>query len=177
MTSWDCPRPLFRLFTTAQNSQATATQIIFLDYYGKEIECNVKYLPKYNHGHNILRLFDVWPNFPFTKHGIYELLNNLRLWILVIRKYQENLKASKNYSLKLSLPPKMNFFSILAKKPWKIEIELSLSAQFHRKTRLCLKYFVHECLWKQFFANNFPWTPLNLICLTVLATLRHLTQF
>ena len=131
----------------------------------------------YNHGHNILRLFDVWPNFPFTKHGIYELLNNLRLWILVIRKYQENLKASKNYSLKLSLPPKMNFFSILAKKPWKIEIELSLSAQFHRKTRLCLKYFVHECLWKQFFANNFPWTPLNLICLTILVTLRHLTQF
>ena len=59
MTSWDCPRPLFRLFTTAQNSQAIATQIIFLDYYGKEIECNVKYLPKYNHDHNILRLFDV----------------------------------------------------------------------------------------------------------------------
>ena len=50
----------------------------------------------YNHFENILRLFDVLPNFPFTtsetiailiyKHGIYELphelLNDLRLSIL-----------------------------------------------------------------------------------------------
>ena len=50
----------------------------------------------YNHFHNILRLFDVLPNFPFTtsemmsnyylQHGIYKLPhklpNNLRLWIL-----------------------------------------------------------------------------------------------
>ena len=34
----------------------------------------------YNHFHNILRLFDVLPNFPFTyKHSIYELPNDLRL--------------------------------------------------------------------------------------------------
>ena len=43
--------------------------------------------PNYNHFHNILRLFDVLPNFPFTtgetmpiityKHGICELPNEL----------------------------------------------------------------------------------------------------
>ena len=27
---------------------------------------NLKYLKTYNQLHNILRLFDVWPNFPFT---------------------------------------------------------------------------------------------------------------
>ena len=52
---------------------------------------NLKY-QTCNHFHNILRLFDVLPNFPFTKsemkrafsnkHGIYELPNDLRLKIL-----------------------------------------------------------------------------------------------
>ena len=44
----------------------------------------------YNHGHNILRLFHVSPNSPFTtsetkgdyKHGTYELPNHLRLRML-----------------------------------------------------------------------------------------------
>ena len=58
----------------------------------------------YNHFHNILRLFDVLPNFLFTtsetmrdyhhKHDIYELphelLNDLRLGNWEIRKYQES---------------------------------------------------------------------------------------
>ena len=47
-------------------------------------------LQGYNRFHNILRLFDVLPNFPFTtsetiityKHGIYELPNDLGLTIL-----------------------------------------------------------------------------------------------
>ena len=46
----------------------------------------------YNHGHNILRIFDVLSNFPFiasetkriisNKHGIYELANDLGRRIL-----------------------------------------------------------------------------------------------
>ena len=64
-----------------------------------------------------------------NKHGIYqlphELLNTLRLTILgIIRKYKENSKISKNYSLVPSLPPKMKIVSILANKCWKKEIEL-----------------------------------------------------
>ena len=27
-------------------------------------------------------------------------------------------------------------------------------ALFHMKTRVCLKYFVHDCIWKQFFASK-----------------------
>ena len=30
------------------------------------IKCLNVYADNYNHDHNILRLFDVWPNFPFT---------------------------------------------------------------------------------------------------------------
>ena len=29
-------------------------------------------------------------------------------------------------------------------------------ALFHMKTRVCLKYFVHDCIWKQFFASKSP---------------------
>ena len=35
------------------------------------------------------------------------------------------------------------------------------------KTRVCLKYFVNDCLWKQFLASNSPQTSSNLICLTI----------
>ena len=45
------------------------------------------------------------------------------------------------------------------------------------KTRVSLKYFVHDCIWKHFFASNLPQTLLNLLCLTLLGTLRPLTQF
>ena len=40
-----------------------------------------------------------------------------------------------------------------------------------------LKYFVNDCLWKQFFASNSPQTPSNLISLTILVTVRPFTQF
>ena len=57
-----------------------------------------------------------------------------------------------------------------------IEIK-TRSALFPMKTRACLKYFVHDCIWKQFFASNSLQAPLNLICLTILVALRPLTQF
>ena len=45
------------------------------------------------------------------------------------------------------------------------------------KTRVCLKYIVQDRIWKQFFASNPPKVPLNLICLSILVTLRMLTPF
>ena len=45
------------------------------------------------------------------------------------------------------------------------------------KTRVCLNYFLHDCLCKQVFASNSPQAPLKLICLTIFVTLRPLTQF
>ena len=45
------------------------------------------------------------------------------------------------------------------------------------KTRVSLKYFMNDCLWKHFLASNVPQTPSNLISMTVLITLRSFTQF
>ena len=45
------------------------------------------------------------------------------------------------------------------------------------KTRLCPIYFVHDCLWKQFFASNLPQASSNLIFWTILVTMRLYTQF
>ena len=45
------------------------------------------------------------------------------------------------------------------------------------ETRVFLKYFARGYLWKQFFAYNLPQARSNLICLTILVTLRSLTQF
>ena len=45
------------------------------------------------------------------------------------------------------------------------------------KTRVSLKYFVNDSLWKQFFASNLPQNPSNLISLPILLPLRPFTQF
>ena len=54
-----------------------------------------------------------------NKHGIYEFHHELprdfRLSILVIRKYQENLETSYNYSLADIPPLEIKILSILAK--------------------------------------------------------------
>ena len=45
------------------------------------------------------------------------------------------------------------------------------------KTRVYLKYFVHDDTWKQLFASNSSPALLNLICLTILVIPTTLTQF
>ena len=45
------------------------------------------------------------------------------------------------------------------------------------KTRVCLIYFVHDCLWKHAFASNSPRSPSNLIFWTILLTMRFFKQF
>ena len=45
------------------------------------------------------------------------------------------------------------------------------------KTRVSVKVFVNDCLWKLFFASNSIQTPPNAIFLTILVTLRTFTQF
>ena len=43
------------------------------------------------------------------------------------------------------------------------------------KTRVIVRYFVTDCLWKQFFDFNSLQMPLNLIFWTVLVILRTFT--
>ena len=45
------------------------------------------------------------------------------------------------------------------------------------KTRVCLKYFVNDCLWKQLLSCNLPQTPSNVISFTIFVTLMSFTQF
>ena len=71
----------------------------------------------------------------------------------------------------------MKVLPILAKNFEKQKLNFSRSALFHMKTRVNLKYFVNDCVRKQFFAPTFPQTPPNLISLTILVTLRPFTQF
>ena len=62
-----------------------------------------------------------------------------------IKKYQENLKTSLNYSLVPSATPKMKILSILPKTAEKKKLTLSRGALLHTKTKACLKYPVHGC--------------------------------
>ena len=45
------------------------------------------------------------------------------------------------------------------------------------KTRVSLKYFVIDCLWRHFFASILLQTPQSLILLTIVVILRPFTQF
>ena len=53
-----------------------------------------------------------------------------------------------------NLPVKIKILSLLPKNCWKQKLDFSRSAPFHMKTSVCLKYFVHHCLWKHDFVSN-----------------------
>ena len=70
-----------------------------------------------------------------------------------------------------SPPDKMNILLKQLKKTHeKQKLNFSSSALFHMKSKVSLKYFVNNCLWKHFLASN-----LN--SLTMLVTLRPFTSF
>ena len=92
----------------------------------------------------------------------HELPNDLRL---------KNLKTSLNDSLVSSLPTKMKILLILGKTLEKQELNFSRSALFYIKTRVHLKYFVDDCLWKK------TQTPSNMIFLRSSIALKPFTQF
>ena len=61
-----------------------------------------------------------------------------------------------------SLSRKMKILSILARSSWKQKLNFSHRAQFHKKNRVCLKYFVHDCLCKKHFHHIFRKKVYNL---------------
>ena len=90
-----------------------------------------------NHFHNILRLFNVLPNFLFTAS---ETMRDyyLQTWY-IIYKLQVG-KGLKAYSSVASLRAKMEIPLILGKIPSETEIKLPGSAPRHTKTRATPKY-------------------------------------
>ena len=110
-----------------------------------QYRCSKNFQKDYNHFHNILGLFDVLPNFPFTTsetmRDYYLSPRHFRRWgglgahtrkkkkdlgSQEIRKKQESIQTSQNDSLLPSLPAKMKNFLILAKIFRKIAIQLFL---------------------------------------------------
>ena len=101
-----------------------------------------------------------------NKHGIYqspqELANDSILSILANQEISKNIKTSQNYSLMPSFSPNSNFFQYQRKTPEKQKLYFPRKALFYIKARILLKYFVHDCIWKQAFASNLPSGPFKL---------------
>ena len=70
-----------------------------------------------------------------------------------------------------------NFVDTDKKTAQKQKLKLFRILLFNMKTKVCLKCFVNNCLWKQFFASKLPQRPSNLISFTIFVTLMSLTQF
>ena len=89
------------------------------------------------------------------------------------RKFRKISGKSENFIELWSsaqVSPKIKISLIVGKNSRK---NFSRSALFRMKARVCLKYFVHDCIRKEFFASKLAQASLCLICLTNLVTLRR----
>ena len=109
-----------------------------------------------------------------NKHGIYELLNHLRL------STRGNLKKISKLHRIIAwcsiLLSKLKFCQYQQNILENQTLNFSGRVLFDRKTTLCLKYFGQDCLRKQFFASNWPPGPFK-FDLTILLSLRTLIKF
>ena len=64
----------------------------------------------------------------------------------------------------------MKILLMLAKTLEKQKLNFSCSVLFHMKTRVSLKYFVNDCVWKPLFDSNSTQTRSKLISMTILVT-------
>ena len=158
-----------------------------------------------NHFHNILRPFDVLPNFLFTtsetwyistyKHDMYdlshELQNNLRLKVLNPTAFSplggQNAHTRKKKRLKVLklqriiaqcpvLPPKQKFCQYYQKALERQKLIPPSKMPPRMKTRASLIYPVNDFPRKPPPASNSAQISSNLISLLILATLRPFLQ-
>ena len=73
-----------------------------------------------------------------------------------------------------SPPPNSKSLLTLANSPKK-QLKFSCKALFPIKSRVSLKYFVHDCLWKQFLLLSCS-RAFNVFLLTFFVTVRSLSQ-
>ena len=142
-------------------------------------------LPNCNHGHNILSLFVKCsfhhkPRVIVTnKHGIYklphQLANDLRFRTLGDQEISVNLNITVYCRVTLKILSKLPRTKKLPQK--RTDHSPPCGSPPHMKTRARLRYPAHDCLCRQFFVSNSFKAPSNLIYLTILVTLRPLTQF
>ena len=94
-------------------------------------------------------------------NGIYELPQELQN-DLQLRNSKIIGKISKLHRIlaQCSVFSQNNFFfQYQLKTPEKQKSSFARIAPFHMKSRVCLKYFVHNCIWKQLFAFCFYLAP------------------
>ena len=120
-------------------------------------------LKTYNQFHNILRLFDVLLNFPFTTsetmcdyslqklliRGASQVAEQLKR-LPQIRKYQENVQTPQSDRLvptptPLSPLPKLKFYQHQQQALEKQKLNPSRSGPRHAKIRTSLRYYVNNC--------------------------------
>ena len=110
-----------------------------------------------------------------NKYGInelpQELPNNLK------RRILGNYTLHRIAAQSLVLPLKLKFVSNAKKFTGKQKLNFSRGALFQMKIRVCLKYFLKDCLWKQFLVSNLLYTPSKFTCMAIFVTLTSLTQF
>ena len=62
-----------------------------------------------------------------------------------------------------NIPVKLEILLMLEKNLEKQQLNFSRSELLNMKTIVNLKYFVTDCLWKQFTGSNSPQIRLNLV--------------
>ena len=90
-----------------------------------------------------------------------------------LRKPAKIVKISNFYKLGSSIPAQSKHFVILAER----KSRLPRIALFRVKTRVCLIYFVKDCLLIQLSASNLPQLPSKFIYETILVNVKLFTQF
>ena len=99
----------------------------------------------HNRFHNILGLFDVLPNFPFTASETKGGIN------MVYTSSLTSWQTTKDSVPRL--PLKRKKLLILVKNCWKLEITTSRNLLSHMKTTVSLKYFINSCRFDSFWIN------------------------
>ena len=115
------------------------------------------------------------------QHGIYKLPHqlscDLRLRILGNQEISEKRLISIEGNSRAQFTHQHENLLTPAKKSSKKYLKFLPSAPFHMKTRVSLRCFVNNRLWKPLFDSNSNHTPSNLISLTTLLTLRRFKLF
>ena len=129
----------------------------------KTRKINLKQIFADNHGQNILRFFDDFPNFPFTtsetkrdynKHGMYELPNELPKSYRSIWKLRNFRIISKLYRIMAQHPVPPPKWKLPPRNPRKIEIKSLLQCAISHENQ-SLSKMPCPWLWKHRYSPRY----------------------
>ena len=101
-----------------------------------------------------MNLFDMLPRFAPQLKSVFTCSLTSYQRTNDFRESQEILKIVSNGCLVPSLSRKLEILSILARNYKNAALNFSSDALIFTKSKVCLRYLVHDRLWKHFFAFN-----------------------